>query len=92
MSTVANDLESLVAFREHLKAFNGTLRDEFSRMRSHWASLGDVWRDAKHQEFGQALDEVSLGIDRYLEATDGHEGHLLRLVEAMQAYLEASHR
>lgn len=88
MSKVASDLESLIAFRSHLQQFNRTLGEEFSSMRSHWQSLGDVWTDAKYHEFGQALGEVSRGIDRYLTATEGHEAHLLRLIETLRAYLD----
>jgi len=88
MSKVASDLESLIAFRSHLQQFNRTLAEEFSSMRSHWRSLGDVWTDAKYHEFGQALDEVSRGIERYLAMTEGHEAHLLRLIETLRAYLD----
>ncbi len=88
MSKVASDLEALIAFRAHLIRFNHTLGEEFSGMRSRWQSLGDVWTDAKYHEFGQALDEVARGIDRYLAATEGHEAHLLRLIETLRAYLE----
>lgn len=58
MSKVATDLESLIAFREHLIRFNRTLAEEFSSMRAHWQSLGDVWTDVKYHEFGAALEEV----------------------------------
>lgn len=88
MSKVASDLESLIAFRSHLMQFNRTLAEEFSSMRSHWQSLGDVWTDAKYHEFGQALEEVARGIDRYLAVTEGHETHLLRLIETLRSYLE----
>ena len=44
--------------------------------------------DAKYDQFGQALDEVSRGVDRYLAATDGHEAHLLGLIEAIKSYLD----
>jgi hypothetical protein len=89
MSKVASDLESLIAFREHLIRFNRALGDEFSSMRTHWQGLGDAWTDAKYHEFGRALDEVSRGIDRYLAVTEDHETHLLRLIETLRAYLEA---
>lgn len=88
MSRVTSDLEGLVAFRDHLRSFNRTLQDEFGGMKGHWQSLGDVWSDAKYEEFGEALDEVAKGIDRYLAVTDDHETHLLRLIETLAAYLE----
>lgn len=86
MSRYAGDLESLVAFREHLIEFNRTLAENFSTLRQRWAGLGDVWTDAKYYEFGAALDEVSPGIERYLATTDGHEAHLLRLIEIIEEY------
>ncbi len=88
MSKVASDLESLIEFRSHLIRFNRTLAEEFSAMRGHWQSLGDVWTDAKYHQFGAALEEVARGIDRYLAATEGHEAHLLRLIEIMRSYLD----
>jgi hypothetical protein len=42
---VAADLESMIAFREHLIRFNRTLAEEFASMEAHWRSLGDVWTD-----------------------------------------------
>lgn len=82
------DLQALIDFRAHLIAFNHTLADEFSSMRSHYNNLGDVWRDAKYTEFGQALEDVSRGIECYLTVTGDQEGHLLRLIEALRAYLD----
>ncbi len=88
MSKVASDLESLIAFREHLIRFNRLLGEEFASMHNHWRTLGEVWQDEKYHQFGAALDEVTRGIDRYLAATEGHEAHLLKLIETLRAYLE----
>jgi hypothetical protein len=38
--------------------------------------------------FGEALEEVTPGIDYYLSATEGHEAHLTALMEQLQAYLD----
>lgn len=81
------DLESLTEFRSHLMRFNRTLADEVSSMRSHWRSLGDVWTDAKYQEFGQALEEAGKGIDRYLSVAPEHEKHLYKLMRIIEEYL-----
>jgi len=86
MSKVAADLDSLIAFRSHLMQFNGTLAEEFSSMRSHHRQLGEVWNDAKYHQFGQALEEVSKGIERYLAVTEDHESHLLHLIRALEDY------
>lgn len=88
MSKVASDLESLIAFREHLLRFNRTLAEEFSSMRGHWQELGDVWTDAKYHEFGSALNDVAQGINRYLATTEGQEAYLLRQIEALRTYLD----
>ena len=90
MSKISSDLESLVTFRDHLGTFNRTLQDDFGSMRTHWQNLGDVWSDAKYQEFGEALEDVSRGIERYLAVTDEHEVHLVRLIETLNAYLDSS--
>jgi hypothetical protein len=86
VSRYAGDLESLIAFREHLLQFNRTLADDFSAMRQRWGALGDAWTDEKYAEFGAALDEVSPGIERYLAATEGHEAHLYRLIQTIENY------
>jgi hypothetical protein len=85
---VAADLESMIAFREHLIRFNRTLAEEFASMEAHWRSLGDVWTDTKYHEFGEALQEAAQGVNRYLSATEGHEAHLLGLIERLREYLE----
>ncbi|MBC7228250.1 MAG: hypothetical protein H5T61_13645 [Thermoflexales bacterium] len=82
------DLESMIAFREHLIRFNRLLAEEFASMQAHWRALGDVWIDAKYHEFGQALEEAANGVNRYLAATEGHEAHLLGLIERLREYLE----
>lgn len=89
MSTRADaDLESMIAFREHLLRFNRLLAEEFASMTAHWRSLGDVWTDAKYHEFGQALEEAAQGVNRYLTATEGHEAHLQGLIARLREYLE----
>ncbi len=87
MSRVQNDLESLKEFRDHLIRFNRTLQEELSSMQAHWRNLGEVWTDAKYHEFGQALEEAVQSINRYLAATEGHEAHLLGLMERLRGYL-----
>lgn len=85
MSTRADaDLESMIAFREHLLRFNRLLAEEFASMTAHWRALGDVWTDAKYYEFGQALEEAAQGVNRYLTATEGHEAHLRGLIERLR--------
>lgn len=86
--SVDADLEAMIAFREHLIRFNRTLAEEFASMQAHWRGLGEVWRDVKYHEFGQALEEAARGVNRYLAATEGHEAHLLGLIERLREFLE----
>jgi hypothetical protein len=85
---VINDIEALAEFRAHLMQFNRELTENFATIRSHWRELGEVWRDDMYRLFGEALEEVTPGIEAYLAATEGHEAHLARLIEQLQAYVD----
>ncbi|MDQ1300697.1 MAG: hypothetical protein QG637_617, partial [Chloroflexota bacterium] len=39
---IANDLEALINFRNHLMDFDRTLQDEYSRISGHWREMGEV--------------------------------------------------
>jgi hypothetical protein len=78
------DIEALAQFRAHLIEFNRELAESFARMRGHWHELGHVWRDDMYQRFGDALTEVTPGVDRYLAATEGHEAYLAALIERLR--------
>lgn len=86
------DIDALAEFRAHLIEFNQELAENFARMRGHWRELGNVWRDDMYIRFGEALDEVTPGVDRYLAVTDGHEAHLAELIEALRAVREVGRR
>jgi hypothetical protein len=88
MAGVVNDMEELAEFRAHLMRFNRDLAESFAGIQAHWRELGDVWRDDMYRLFGEALAEVTPGIDSYLSATEAHEVHLALLVEQLRAYLE----
>ena len=91
MAGVINDIEALAGFRAHLIQFNLDLAENFATMRGHWRELGEVWRDDMYQRFGQALEEVTPGIELYLSATGAHEAHLGALIEQLRGYLEAGY-
>jgi hypothetical protein len=78
------DIDALAQFRTHLIEFNRELAESFARMRGHWHELGHVWRDDMYQRFGDALAEVTPGVDRYLAATEGHEAYLAALIERLR--------
>jgi hypothetical protein len=54
-------------------------------MRTHWEELGEIWRDDMYRRFGEALEEVTPGVEKYLAATEGHETYLVALVERLRA-------
>ncbi|MBV9380927.1 MAG: hypothetical protein JOY82_14210 [Streptosporangiaceae bacterium] len=91
MAGVINDIEALEDFRAHLIQFNTELAESFAAIRGHWRELGDVWRDDMYQLFGEALEEVTPGIELYLSATEGHEAHLAALIEQLRGYLETGY-
>jgi len=91
MAGVINDIEALEEFRAHLVQFNMDLAESFTTIRGHWRELGDVWRDEMYQRFGEALEEVTPGIELYLSATEGHEAHLAALIEQLRGYLEVGY-
>lgn len=85
-----SDIEALADFRSHLTEFNKNLSENFKTMRTHWRELGEIWRDDMYRRFGEALEEVTPGVDEYLAATEGHEAYLLALVERLRAVRELS--
>jgi phage host-nuclease inhibitor protein Gam len=89
MAEVINDVEALAEFRAHLMQFNAELAESFAAIRSHWLELGDLWRDDMYRLFGEALEEVTPGIESYLSSTEGLHAHLATLIEQLQAYLDA---
>jgi hypothetical protein len=85
---VINDVDALTEFRAHLLQFNKELAEGFATIRGHWRELGEVWRDDMYAQFGEALEEVTRGIEVYLSATEGHEAHLAALIEQLRGYLD----
>jgi hypothetical protein len=43
-----------------------------------------------YRRFGEALEEVTPGVEKYLAATEGHETYLISLVERLRAVRELS--
>ena len=85
-----SDIEALAEFRSHLAEFNKSLAENFATMRTHWRELGEIWRDDMYRRFGEALEEVTPGVEKYLAATEAHEAYLLALVERLRAVRELS--
>jgi hypothetical protein len=91
MAGVINDADALTEFRAHLLQFNKELAEGFATIRGHWRELGEVWRDDMYVQFGEALEEVTRGIELYLSATEGHEAHLAALIEQLRGYIDAGY-
>jgi hypothetical protein len=79
-------LQALIDFRSHLMRFNRDLADEYRAMVADFRSV--PWDDDKRRHFGDALDEVGKGIERYLSVADEHEHHLLKLIERLDSFLK----
>ncbi len=83
-----DSLDDLIRFRDHLRSFNNKLGDDFGSIRSHWGDLGESWQDDRYTQFGQALGEITQGIERYLHSSDEYEQYLLTLIERLRVVLE----
>ena len=88
MSNVRADIEAMERFLSHLRDFDRNLSDDFRAIYGHLRELGDAWSDAKYREFHDDLEEVATGVERYLAAAEGHETHLVQLIERLKVYLE----
>jgi hypothetical protein len=82
------DIDALDEFRAHLLSFNRELAESFAAIRSHWRAIGDIWTDDMYRKFGDALEEVTPGIERYLAATEGHEAHLAGRIQRFRDVVE----
>lgn len=83
-----SDLQALEDFRQHLVRFNRDLKDELGRMRGHWKSLEPIWSDDMYRRLGDALDQMTPGIDRYLASTGGHEAYLREFIKRVQSVID----
>lgn len=84
------DVEAVLNFRARLMAFDRELAEGLAAVRGHWHELGSVWTDEMYHRLGEALAEVTPGIDRYLAAAEGHEAYLLELYRRLRAVQELS--
>ena len=86
-----SDIEALADFQiTPDSSSTGIWRRASRLMRTHWRELGEIWRDDMYRRFGEALEEVTPGVEKYLAATEGHEAYLLALVERLRAVRELS--
>jgi hypothetical protein len=78
------DIRALADFLARLTAFNTELADGLAKVRGHWSGVGGVWNDDMYRRLGEALGDVTPGIDRYLAATEHHEAYLRELIHRLE--------
>ena len=78
-------IEDFLAVLAH---FNRNLADGMGAVRGHWAGVGEAWNDDMYRRLGDALADVTPGIDRYLAATEHHERYLRELIAKLQAVVD----
>lgn len=82
------DLDKLIAFYQHLKKFNGDLKDEFRGMRQHAQAVHEDWRDPQYDRFEKDFSDVAHGIEAYLKQSEDHERYLRDLIERVKGIVE----
>jgi hypothetical protein len=85
---IGADVDALDEFRAHLMTFNRELGDGLASIRRHWSSLGSAWDDDMYRRLGDALSDVTPGIDRYLTEAGHHEDYLRELIARLRAALD----
>jgi len=74
-------------FAQHLKQFNGDLRERIALLRAQMNGLGDTWRDQEHAKFVQEFELTMNAIEAFVETSDEHIPFLLRKAERIDDYL-----
>lgn len=87
MSQAIVDPGELKRFAQHLKQFNGDMRDRLAALHGHLLGLSDTWRDQEHDRFVQQFEETLRVLEGFLEASDQHIPFLLRKAERVEEYL-----
>ena len=87
MSQAIVDPAELRHFVQHLRHFNGDLRERIVFLRTQMAGLGDTWRDQEHVKFAQEFEETMNTIEAFLETSEQHIPFLMRKAERIEEYL-----
>lgn len=74
-------------FAQHLKQFNGDLRERIALLRAQMNGLGDTWRDQEHAKFVQEFELTMNAFEAFVETADEHIPFLLRKAERIEDYL-----
>lgn len=87
MSQAIVDPSELKRFAQHLKQFNGEMRDRLATLHGHLLGLSDTWRDQEQEKFTQQFEETLRVLEGFLALSDEHIPFLLRKAEHVEEYL-----
>jgi uncharacterized protein YukE len=87
MSQAIVNPADLRVFAQHLKQFNGDLRERIALLRAQMSALGDTWRDQEHVRFVQEFEATMNAVDAFVETADEHIPFLMRKAERIEEYL-----
>ncbi len=81
------NLEELEQFIATLRLFNDDLADSLQKLSANFARLGDVWKDAKYQEFAEKWYVALVAITYYLDEGPEQVDFLQRKAAAIADFL-----
>jgi uncharacterized protein YukE len=81
------DPGELRTFANHLRQFNGELRDRLLALHGQLVNLGDTWRDQEHDKFVQEFEQTMHALEGFVEVADQHIPFLLRKADRIEEYL-----
>jgi uncharacterized protein YukE len=87
MTRVIFDPEQMMGFVAHLRSTRETLRTQQAQLEAGWASLGEVWRDARFREFHSSLTNAIRVINIYYQQSEELERYLSDKARRGQEYL-----
>jgi uncharacterized protein YukE len=87
MSQAIVNPAELRRFAQHLRQFNGDLRERVAFLRTQMHGLGDTWRDQEHSRFLLEFEQTMNAIEAFSETSEEHIPFLLRKAERIEEYL-----
>lgn len=70
--------EELERFARELQRFNATLTEESNRLATHFAHLGETWRDQEQQKFAQEFTQTMRVLRSFTASAEQQVPLLLR--------------
>lgn len=81
------DPDDLRDFASQLRHFNELIAEATSSMQSHFAKLGETWRDQEQAKFADEFEQTLRVIRQFHESSEEHIPMLLRKAEDVDKYL-----